>query len=166
MPTVTTTVAGKEVSVTGAWTGTINVTSVALPQAPPETLKYIGLYVNVTIIGTLTYANITIKYNESDIAGVEESTLRMYYWNMSEGKWKSCDEIGRTGVDLENKVVWANVTHLTIFAPMAEKITEMPRLPAPVNLLLYGSISAIIVIIIAVSSVVVVKRRKKLKEAK
>jgi hypothetical protein len=156
MPTVTTTVAGKEVSVTGAWTGTINVTSVAPPQAPPENLKYIGLYVNVTIIGTLTYANITIKYNESDIAGIEESKLRMYYWNVTENKWKLCEN---TGVDTANNIVWANVTHLTIFAPMVEKVAEAP--PLPTNLFLYIGLAVIATVIVLAAAGIGIKRKKK-----
>ncbi|MDI6856690.1 MAG: hypothetical protein QMD21_07920, partial [Candidatus Thermoplasmatota archaeon] len=74
-------------------------------------------------------------------------------------EWKLCNN---TGVDTENNIVWANVTELTIFAPMAEKLAEAP---APVNWFLYVGIAAIIVIL-AASLTVVVKRRKKLKEAK
>ena len=152
---------GREINITGVCTGTINATSAVLPQAPPKNLHYIGILVNVTITGTLTYANITIKYNEGDVAGIDESKLRMHYWDGSQ--WQRCNN---TGVDTDNNIVWANVTHLTIFAPMAERVSAVVgSAPAPVNLFLYAGIAAVIVIL-AVSLIVIMKRRKKLKEAK
>jgi len=117
---VTVIVNGREVNITGIGTGTINVTSVVLPPTIPENIDSIGIFIEVNLTGALEYANITIKYNESDVAGIDESKLRMYYWDETENKWKICD---KTGVDTVNNVVWANVTHLTIFAPMAEKVS-------------------------------------------
>ncbi|MDI6855391.1 MAG: hypothetical protein QMD21_01210 [Candidatus Thermoplasmatota archaeon] len=81
----------------------------------------------------------------------------MYYWTGSE--WKKCNN---TNVDTERNVVWANVTHLTIFAPMAEKISAEPMAPA---WMLYTGIVAIIVLL-AVSFAVIAKKRKKLKGTK
>ena len=65
--------------------------------------------------------------------------------------------------DINNNQNKSAIYQLTIFAPMAEKVSEVA--PAPANLLLYAGISAVIVIIIAVSFVVVLKRRKKLEGA-
>jgi hypothetical protein len=156
---ITKIVAGREVNITGVCTGTIDVSEVALPHAPPENVHYIGIVINVTFTGTLTYANISIKYNDSDVANIDESKLRMYYWDVSQ--WQICNN---TGVDTVNNTVWANVTHLTIFAPMAEKTAETP-ISAPASYwTLYAGITAV-TIILAASLIVVVKRRK-LKEAK
>ncbi|MEW6069929.1 MAG: PKD domain-containing protein, partial [Candidatus Thermoplasmatota archaeon] len=146
----------REVNVVGIGNGTVSIEPATMPQSPPENLRSITC-IKVTITGTLTYVNITIRYTEDDVAGLNESTLIMYYWDAIEGKWKSCNEIGSTGVDVENNIVWANVTSLTIFAPMAEKVVEV--LPAPVNWLLYVGVTAIV--IIAVSLIVVAKKRKK-----
>ncbi|MCG2826062.1 MAG: right-handed parallel beta-helix repeat-containing protein, partial [Thermoplasmatales archaeon] len=158
------TIDGREVNVIGIGNGTVNIEPVALPQPPPENLQYIGIQVNVTITGTLTYANITIKYNESDAAGIDEAMLRMYYWTGTE--WRLCNN---TGVNTANNIVWANVSHLTIFVPMAEKVIEAPAPPS--NLFLYigiAVIAAIIIVIflvlmlagIGITGVRVVKRRK------
>ncbi|MEW6069366.1 MAG: right-handed parallel beta-helix repeat-containing protein [Candidatus Thermoplasmatota archaeon] len=122
--------------------------------------EFIGIFIKIESTENISSINITIQYKASDIQNVKESSLKMYYWNETEGKWQSCDEIGSTDVDTENDIVWANVTHLTIFAPMAEKIAKAP---APVNWFLYLGILAIIVIL-AASLITAMKRKKKLKE--
>ena len=127
----------------------------------PSGKKDIGVFVNVTKIGEVGYANITIRYNDSDIVGIEPATLIMYYWNEASGKWESCAKIGTTGVDTINKIVWANVTHFTIFAPMAEKTAE--KKVAPVTLLSYIIIFAVAIVLI--SAGLGVKRLKKQKPA-
>ncbi|MEW6069752.1 MAG: C25 family cysteine peptidase [Candidatus Thermoplasmatota archaeon] len=154
------TIEDREVNVVGIGNGTVSIEPTSLPQIPPEKLHNITC-IKVTITGTLTYVNITIRYTEEDVAGLNESTLIMYYWDATEGKWKSCNEIGSTGADVENNIVWANVTSLTIFAPMAEKVPEI--MPAPVNRLLYIGIGAIVVILAVF--VAIAKRKKKLKGA-
>ncbi|MDI6856676.1 MAG: hypothetical protein QMD21_07850, partial [Candidatus Thermoplasmatota archaeon] len=119
-------------------------------QPPPENLRNITC-IEVTITGKLTYVNITIEYSDEDVKGLNEATLKMYYWTGTE--WKLCNN---TGVDTENNIVWANVTELTIFAPMAEKVVAAP----PVNWLLYMGIIVIIMVAL-VATGIGIKRRKK-----
>ncbi|MDI6708853.1 MAG: hypothetical protein QME47_07210, partial [Candidatus Thermoplasmatota archaeon] len=76
--------------------------------------------------------------------------LRVYYWTGTE--WKLYNN---TGVDTENNIVWANVTELTIFAPMAEEIEAVQ----PINWLLYIGIIAIVIILVV--AVVVIAHLKK-----
>ncbi len=45
---------------------------------------------------------------------MDKSTLRLFYWNITEKKWIV---IENSGVDTEKKEIHANVTHLTLFAP-------------------------------------------------
>ncbi|MDI6708496.1 MAG: hypothetical protein QME47_05375 [Candidatus Thermoplasmatota archaeon] len=148
---VTKHIEGRAVNVVGVGNGTVNITSAALPQPPPENLRNITC-IEVTITGELEYINITIKYSDEDIIGLNEDTLKMYYWH--ENKWKLCNN---TGVDTVNNIVWANVTHLTIFAPMAEKIAEVP--PTPLNWLLY--FGAIVIIIVALGLAIATRRKRK-----
>lgn len=153
---VITTVNGKAVNITGVGTGMINVTSIALPQTPPENLQYIGIQVNISITGLLTYANITIKYNDSDVAGINESKLRMYYWDGSQ--WQICNN---TGVDTDKNIVWANVTHLTIFAPMAEKVTVEGEEAKPSELPWFYIIIPVILIVVLASVGLGIKRKRR-----
>jgi len=55
--------------------------------------------------------------------------------------------------------VYANVTHLTIFAPMAESAAVTPT--TPVNWALYGGVVAVIAIVIIAAAAVVVTKKKK-----
>jgi len=160
-------VEGKNVNVTYNGTGSLSVGNASISEIEflkekiPSGKKDIGVFVNVTKIGEVGYTNITIKYNDSDIVGIDLGTLIMYYWNEISGKWESCAKIGTTGVDTINNIVWANVTHLTIFAPMAEKIAEQKA--APVTLLSYIIIFAVAIVLI--SAGIGVKRMKKQKPA-
>ena len=66
-------------------------------------------------------------------------------------------------MDTTNNVVYANVTHLTIFAPMAEKSAEV--VPAT-NWLLYVSPLFAFIIIVAVGVAVVLRKKKILRLGK
>ncbi|MDI6916953.1 MAG: PKD domain-containing protein, partial [Thermoplasmatales archaeon] len=161
-------VSGKNVNVTYNGTGNLSVGNASatkiefLKEKIPSGKKDIGVFVNVTKIGEVGYANITIRYNDNDIVGIEPATLIMYYWNETSSKWESCAKIGTTGVDTINKIVWANVTHFTIFAPMAEK-TAAGKEAAPISLLSYIIIFAVAIILI--SAGLGVKKMKKEKTA-
>jgi hypothetical protein len=156
------TVNNKDIVVTYVGSGTVTVKSITItPPAPPANVKHIGIFIEIDTTGTIHEANITIKYNDSDVVDIDESKLRMYYYDETEGTWKSCNEIGTTGVDTENNIVWANVTHFTIFAPMAEKTAAGP---APgIGWLIYVGVIGAVMIIIIVSLTATVKRKKRLK---
>ncbi|MBU4190428.1 MAG: hypothetical protein KJ886_05490 [Candidatus Thermoplasmatota archaeon] len=137
-------------------TGTINITSTLSPGTPPSGMHGINVFVEVTVPETMTveWVYIEVPYSEDDLpSGVDESKLRLFYW--TDTGWEKCEN---TGVDTVNNIVWANITHLTIFAPMAEK-TAAPT--TPVNWALYGGVVAVIAIVIIAAAAVVVTKKKK-----
>ena len=95
--------------------GDITLIAEAATQPDAEDPNALGLYLNVTIDGdgSLEWVNITIDYDDVP-AGIDQAKLKMYYWDETTNKW---DLIENSGVDTVNKFVWANVTHLTLFAP-------------------------------------------------
>jgi len=120
----------------------------------PDNLIGIGVFVEVT--GVAKNIMITIQYTPEQLknAGIKASDLRMYYWNETIHQWI---KIGNSGVWENNNTVWANVEHLTIFAPMAEKVAEAP----PVNWLLYiGILAAVIIVVIAVAVIARLRKKK------
>jgi len=144
-------------NVTAQYTGTgaINIASASSPGTPPSGMHGVNIFVNITVPETMTveWMYIEIPYNESMLpAGVDESKLRLFYW--TDTGWEKCEN---TNVDTTNNVVYANVTHLTIFAPMAEKSSEV--VPATNWLLYVGPLFAF-VIIIAVGVTVVLRKKK------
>jgi hypothetical protein len=93
------------------------------------------VYNAVIDTGTPIEAYIEITYSADDIPkGSHESTLRLYYWDEQTHAWQKINE---TGVDTERKVLWARVSHLTIFAPHVEK-AEVERESNPVYLPLWS----------------------------
>ena len=53
----------------------------------------------------------TFKYTDSDIAGVDENTLKVYYWDATKNQWTL---IGGT-VDKVKNTVTAEVSHFSIY---------------------------------------------------
>jgi hypothetical protein len=88
----------------------------------PANLVTLNLFFE--IVGTeemvINWARIFIPYNPNSIP-VEnrdlEDRLKLYTWSEEDKNWEGTDH---TGVDLNNKIVFGNVSHLSIFAPMAE----------------------------------------------
>ncbi len=77
----------------------------------------IGLYFTIEIDdpdANVSWVSIEVHYGDLP-SGVSAKKLRMFYWDAEDEDWRIA---GLTGVDIENDFVWANVTHLTIFAPL------------------------------------------------
>lgn len=68
--------------------------------------------------GDWDWAKITIKYDESDIAEYNESSLGIWYWSEDDQDWHW---ITTNQLDTINNVVSVNVTHFTIFALIGKK---------------------------------------------
>jgi hypothetical protein len=68
---------------------------------------------------------INISYADWDLAsmGIDESTLRIMYFNEDTGDWEPA---GETGVDTVRKVIYAYVTHLSAFSAVASVLTPEP----------------------------------------
>jgi len=159
IPTVTSggTVDNKDVAVTYVGSGKVTIKKATVtPPAPPANVKHIGIFVEVDTTGTIHDAFITIKYNDSDVSDVDESKLRMYYWNETISEWVLIED---SGVWTNNNTVWARVTHFTIFAPMAEKTAAGP---APIGWLIYIGVFSAVIIIVVISLAATVKRKKKI----
>jgi hypothetical protein len=68
-------------------------------------------------VKVMEWANITITYTDADIPeGLNVSRVRLFNWDAGKSEWVKCE---KSGIDLQAKVVWANVTVFKgdIFAP-------------------------------------------------
>jgi len=93
------------------------VASPVVPNSTPSslnTLKAVDISVPSSVNGNLTWAIIRIFYNASELASanIDESTLKMYYYNESSSSWQLEPH---QGVDTANNYVWANVTHFSTY---------------------------------------------------
>jgi hypothetical protein len=141
----------------------VTIAETTEPGAPPEGMVSIGVYIEITATRQLVadeWIFIPVYYSDEDLPeNVDEETLAMYYWDEDSQEWRSCDEIGTTGIDVDENIVWANVTHLTIFAPLAKAAVEEEK-PVPALPTMILVIALIIVVIIIIAVVGYLKLRK------
>ncbi|MEW6069631.1 MAG: PKD domain-containing protein, partial [Candidatus Thermoplasmatota archaeon] len=159
------TVAGKTVTVnlpvSCRCTAPVNVKSLTIAEIPepskkvPAGKKVVGFILQLDTTGDFQDAFITIPYTDEDIAGVDENSLRMYYWNETTSEWELVPE---SDVWTGNNTVWARITHLTIFAPLGEEMKAAPAIPW----LIWTGVLAAFIIIMAVALAVVARKRRKI----
>jgi len=104
-----------------------NITELGYPAEELFNISYFKvLNKSLSIISNVTSTpksnttiHIRIYYTDEEITtlGVDESQLRMYFWNETEQEWQICEI---TGVNTEENYVWANVTHLTLFIVLSD----------------------------------------------
>jgi len=106
-------------------TGTLNVTQYnANPESASATLGngfaalgidiFITINASSNIVNDLSWYILTISYLDADLpSGIDESTLRIYFFNATSGQWQVEPD---SGVDTAANEVWANITHFSTFS--------------------------------------------------
>jgi len=96
--------------------------------------KYIEIGCDEEMEDNLGWIMIKMYYNPQDVsnAGIDESTLRMHYYNESASKW---EVMQNSGVDTTANYVWGNTTHLSFFglfgnAPTSPTVTTTTPITA------------------------------------
>ncbi|MCZ7381912.1 MAG: right-handed parallel beta-helix repeat-containing protein, partial [Candidatus Methanoperedens sp.] len=84
------------------------------PAPDPNGYTNIGKYVNATNNSADSWLFLNVSYSNSDVASIDESSLRMWKYN---GSWSQV--AGTNGVNTAQNYVYANITSFSIFAPMA-----------------------------------------------
>jgi len=101
----------------------IALKSVSAPPEDPPNYKNISKYVNATNNAGDSWLFLNISYNDSDLNGIDESTLRIAKYGDNSGTWETnCSNFANScGVDTVNNYVYANITDFgSIFAPLGE----------------------------------------------
>jgi parallel beta-helix repeat protein len=139
--------------------GTINISQIDDPDLLiPEELAALGIFVDITKSETLELicAMIIIPIEDLDLPDdVDLSLLHMFYWDDGVNDWILIEDSW-----VDGDFVYANVTHFTIFAPMAES-TEKESAPEEEDNTMMYVLGAIILIIIIVIIIAIVIRRKR-----
>ncbi|MEW6070169.1 MAG: hypothetical protein AB1485_06080, partial [Candidatus Thermoplasmatota archaeon] len=141
---ITKIVQGHEVSVEYLGNGTVIIEPATMPAKIPNATKDIGIFVDIKAVGEVQDLYITIRYSDDDVKGVNEANLRMYCYfghgDFAPGDFAPGDfeflapgnftltggwvRIRSSGVDTYNNIVWAQISHCTIFAPLGEEIAK------------------------------------------
>jgi len=118
---------GDYVTVVAAIRGNLTITlaKAANPDNGPADSRFMGLFAELKAVGTgtLVWANISFYYGNSALGYIDESELKIYYWDAQGHSWSA---IGSSGVVPDKNIVWANVTHLTVFAPRGQNQPVIP----------------------------------------
>jgi len=81
--------------------------------------RYIEIEAGQELLDNMTWAIIKVYYTDEEVeaAGIDESSLRLYYWNESSSTW---EEMPDSGVNTTANYVWANTTHFSIYGVYGE----------------------------------------------
>ena len=107
-------------------------------------VKFVDLKVNSS--SGLDYLLLKVYYTKGEISGLNESSLRLYWWNGA--KWVQCSD---TGVNMAENYVWANITSTstpslsqltgTVFGAGGVALPPPPKIYKPTQLNLRYSVS-------------------------
>ncbi len=75
--------------------------------------QYLDILVSDSFLDAMESARIRVSYSEENVPeGLNESSLRLYYWNSTNNGW---DPLAVGGVNTEENYVWANVSHFSTY---------------------------------------------------
>ena len=76
--------------------------------------RFVALNASAEVVGNLSWYILNIYYSDGELPStIDESTLRIYYFNASSGQWQQETD---GGVDTSANRVWANITHFSTFS--------------------------------------------------
>ena len=109
-----------KVTVLAGYIGEGNLSLDAKENPGSNNYKNIDVFFYVNFSGKdLYWINITINYKEDLLPeNINVKNLKIYWWNNETEKWV---ENEKTDVNENVNYIWANVTHLMVFAPRDEK---------------------------------------------
>jgi parallel beta-helix repeat protein len=100
----------------------IALKGLTIGPADPTGYKNINKYINATKNSADSWLYLNFSYSETDITGINESSLRIWKYNDT---WINESFYSANGVDTANNVVYANITSFgSTFAPLG-KVTEV-----------------------------------------
>jgi hypothetical protein len=109
--------------------------SVETPPADPADKRNISKYVNAVEVTADSWLFMNVSYEEGDLGGVDENSLRMWQYNGTD--WTEVP--GTNGVNTAENYVYANITEFSVFAPLGNvTVAKAPNItsfapPSPVN---------------------------------
>ncbi len=83
----------------------------------PSDQRHIGIFLDIDL-ETVDWINISVPYDEATLPeNVTEESLALYYWDAASSEWREAEN---SWVDTDANVIYANLTHLTVFAAFGD----------------------------------------------
>ncbi|MFH1424887.1 MAG: right-handed parallel beta-helix repeat-containing protein [archaeon] len=88
------------------------------PAAGVFSLSGLGQWLDIELSDEIDISWVLLKiyYTDADVAGMDESQLRLTYYDEANGAWVTYDD-PNGGVNMDENYVWANATHFSVWAP-------------------------------------------------
>ena len=124
-----------------------NITESEGTHPPPNTWKFLGNCVQITVNNTAITLNATIRIyytlEQLEASGLDESTLTLSHWDAASSQWTSVE----SHVNTDEHYVWANVDHFSMWVVMGQLPSQMsPLLYLLIGIALAGAIIAAVVV--------------------
>ena len=87
------------------WVASFSDNPTGIPLPTKDIGKWIDVYFNST--SDIQQVEIRLYYTPEQITGVNEGSLRLYWWDSLNSKWQVCSS---SGVDTANNYIWAKIT--------------------------------------------------------
>ncbi len=113
--------------------GNLTIKDASPPSSLPPHWHSIDKFLEISKIDAMpAWLNLTIYYEDSDVAGLLEDTLKIWKWD---GSWYEDGWNGSRYLDMANNAVGVNITSFSIFAPLAMIPNHLPYAtnPSPAN---------------------------------
>ncbi|MCX6710920.1 MAG: hypothetical protein NTZ02_02410 [Candidatus Woesearchaeota archaeon] len=128
-----------DIAVNSSVTGNITVALFSDTPAFANTtlsngIKFVDINLSDNVGDVLRWILIKVYYTDAEISGLDESTLKLSWYNQSSGTWVTMSAgspswVNSTGVDTVNNYVWANVSHLSLYGINGSTAAAPPTPP-------------------------------------
>jgi len=125
------------ISLGGDTSGEVNVTALTSQPSGTPVFSLLGLgkylQIETDVTSDISGTEIRIYYTDAEVsaAGLDEASLRIYYYNSTSDSWQIYDALDG-GVNTSENYVWAKTNHFSIFgvfgnapvsSPVADSVT-------------------------------------------
>jgi len=111
------------------YNGDLWIKNASMPASLPPHWNSIGKFLEIENMSD-AWIFIKIYYDDSDVFGAIEDTLKIWKWN---GSWYEDGWNGSRYLNTTNNVVGVNITSFSIFAPLGHKVKYVERDPIRIN---------------------------------
>jgi hypothetical protein len=133
-----------------------NLTTPSGVGSVPEAYRLLNNYIQITSDAEDASINVTMRiyytHDQLSAAGLDENSLKIYYWNSTNSNWEAAD----THVNTSEHYAWTTISHLSTWALLGQPAQSI-----------FGqswfqmTIVAIVVIVVIIVAAALLLRKKK-----